>query len=88
MLEEPVNRSSPEFHAMKLGRAYSALMLTFLMFADSVGSHNTCGAVVGLPSSALANSSCTGVKKHGPKDERCAKRKGPEALECRQPVVV
>ena len=32
------------------------------MLADSVGSHNTCEAVVGLRSSRFANSSCTGVR--------------------------
>jgi len=37
-------------------------MLTFLMFVDSVESHNTCDAMIGLPSSALANSSCTDIK--------------------------
>ncbi len=37
-------------------------MLTFLMLADSVEFHDTCDAMIGLPSSALANSSCTDVK--------------------------
>ena len=37
-------------------------MLIFFILADSVGSHNTCDAVVGLRSSRFANSNCTGVR--------------------------